>query len=183
MTAPESIAALLPAIQHDTLIRTLGAGDLARFHAYRSDADLARYQGWSPMSLDAARAFIDEMAAMSALRPGNWVQLAIADALSNEILGDVGLYLEPDQSAGEIGFTLCSAAQHHGHASRAVSLPLSLFFAATSVPYVRAVTDARNLRSVAVLERTRFTKSDVRQTVFKGEPCTELVYVCRRSDA
>ena len=175
-----SLKALLPAVQHNTVIRALRAADLARFHDYRSDADLARYQGWSPMSLEAARAFIDEMASTSALQRGNWVQLAIADPISDEILGDVGLYLEHDQSASEIGFTLCRAAQGKGHATRAVSLSLSILFAASSVPFVQAVTDARNLSSVRVLERTGFTHTSVRQTVFKGEPCTELIYVCRR---
>lgn len=178
-----SLVALLPAAQGNTLIRTLGAADLVGFHAYRSDADLAKYQGWSPMSIADARVFIDEMARVSSLRPGDWVQLAIADSKSNEILGDVGLFLEPDQSAGEIGFTLCRSAQGQGHASRAVSLSLSLLFAASSVPVVRAVTDARNLDSVRVLERTGFVMSSVQHTVFKGEPCIELVYVCRRSDA
>lgn len=179
----QSLAALLPAIQHNTIIRRLGAADLRRFHDYRCDAELAKYQGWSPMSLEAAGAFIVEMATMSALRPGDWVQLAIADSISDEILGDVGLYLEPDQSAIEIGFTLCRAAQGQGHASRAVRLSLSLVFAVSSVRFVQAVTDARNLSSVGVLERTGFNQSCVRQTVFKGEPCKELVYVCRRSDA
>ena len=179
----QSLKALLPAIQHNTLIRKFDAADLSRFHDYRSDAELAKYQGWSPMSLEAAGAFIEEMAPISALRPGEWVQLAIADAISDEILGDVGLYLEPDQTASEIGFTLCHAAQGQGHASRAVSLALSLVFATSSVRFVQAVTDARNLSSVGVLERTGFNQSAVRQTVFKGEPCTELVYVCHRTDA
>lgn len=178
-----SLAALLPAVQHDTLIRTLRAADLARFHDYRSDLDLSKYQGWSPMDLEAARVFIDGMASVSALQPGHWIQLAIADSVSNEILGDVGLYLEPDQSAGEIGFTLCRVAQGQGHASRAVRLSLALLFAASSVPFVNAVTDARNLSSLRVLERTGFTRSSFRQADFKGEPCTELIYVYRRADA
>lgn len=178
-----SLVALLPIVQLDTRIRTLRTADLAEFHAYRSDADLAKYQGWSPMSMESARSFIDEMASVSGLQPGKWIQMAIADSRSNEILGDVGLYLEPDESASEIGFTLCRAAQGRGHATRAVSLSLSLLFAASSVPFVRAVTDARNLSSVRLLERTGFTRSFVQQTVFKGEPCTELLYICRRPDA
>ena len=178
-----SLVALLPTVQLDTRIRTLRTADLAEFHAYRSDADLAKHQGWSPMSMESARSFIDEMASVSGLQPGKWIQMAIADSRSNEILGDVGLYLEPDESASEIGFTPCRAAQGRGHATRAVSLSWSLLFAASSVPLVRAVTDARNLSSVRLLERTGFTRSFVQQTVFKGEPCTELLYICRRPDA
>ena len=178
-----SLATLLPAVQQNSLIRTLGEADLTRFHEYRSDAELAKYQGWSPMSIESARVFIDEMACISALQPGDWIQLAIADSGSNEILGDVGLFLEPDQSSSEIGFTLCRGAQGQGHATRAVNLSVLLLFAASSVPFVRAITDARNLSSVRVLERARFIRFSDQQSVFKGEPCTELVYVCRRSGA
>ena len=177
------LTALLPARKDRTLIRALGEADLSAFHAYRSDEDLAKYQGWSPMSLEEANKFIAEMTPINALRPAGWIQLAIADAQSDMLLGDVGLFLEADQSAAEIGFTLSKQAQGNGHASNAVHLSLSLIFAASSATSVRAVTDSRNLRSVKVLERTGFSLSSVQQALFKGEPCTELVYVRQRADA
>jgi [ribosomal protein S5]-alanine N-acetyltransferase len=179
----QPLLALLPAAKDNTLIRTMQSADLEGFHSYRCDDELARYQGWSPMTQKEAHAFVQEMTAATALRPGSWIQLTIADATSNRILGDVGLYLDPDKSAAEIGFTLSRAAQGRGHAARAVGLSLSLVFAASSVPFVRAVTDARNASSIRVLEQTRFAKSSTQQTMFKGEPCTELVYAFRRTDA
>jgi len=48
---------------------------------------------------------------------------------------------------------------------------------------VRAVTDARNVEAIGVLERVGFQRSRAHQAVFKGEPCTEFVYVYNRPNA
>jgi len=178
----QPLRALLPAVVQDTAVRLLHTGDVPRFHEYRSDAGLATYQGWSPMSLGAAREFIEEMASVRELRRGGWVQLGIADVISDALVGDIGFYLESDASIAEIGFTLHRSAQGMGHATRAVQASLSLVFAASTANVVRAVTDARNEASIRVLERVGFGRSRAHQAVFKGEPCTESVYVYNRPD-
>jgi len=176
----QPLSSLLPVVLQHTALRMLRASDVDRFHAYRSDTGLAMYQGWSPMSIEAARRFIGEMAAIRELRRGDWVQLGIADASTDLLLGDVGLHLEPDESIAEIGFTLHRAAQGIGHATRAVRASLSLVFAASNAKFVRAVTDSRNAESIRVLERVGFSRAYVQEAVFKGEPCTEIVYVYDR---
>ncbi len=178
-----SLLTLLPGHAEGTTIRRLQASDLERFHAYRSDAGLAKYQGWSPMSLEVASGFINEMESVSELRRGKWVQLGVVDSQSNALIGDLGLYLEHDESAAEVGFTVCRMAQGLGHATRAVRFSLSLVFQTTAAEHVRAVTDSRNISSIRVLERANFRRSATQQALFKGEPCTEFVYVCRRTDA
>ena len=167
----------LPLVSRETCLRRFLPEDAARFHAYRSDAELARYQSWSAMSLEEAGQFVAEMTGVQSLVAGDWIQLAIADSGTNELLGDLGLYLEPDGSAAEVGFTLARDAQGQGHAGRAVRLALSLVLAASAAPVVRAVTDQRNVKSIRVLERAGFARSAERQVVFKGESCTELVLV------
>jgi RimJ/RimL family protein N-acetyltransferase len=179
----QPLSALLPASAQGTTVRLLHASDLQQFHDYRSDVELAMYQGWSPIDLVAADNFIKEMAFVAALIPGDWIQLGIADSESNVLIGDVGLYLEQNESAAEIGFTVCRAAQGHGHATRAVGTCLALIFLTTRVEHVRAVTDARNVNSIRVLERANFVRYATQQSVFKGEECTEFVYVHRRADA
>jgi hypothetical protein len=42
------------------VLRRLATADLAAFQAYRTDAALGRYQGWSPMTDAEARAFLEE---------------------------------------------------------------------------------------------------------------------------
>lgn len=175
-----NLDALLPLESGTTLLRRFRSDDVARFHAYRSDAELARFQGWSPMTLPQAQAFVEEMAGISALQPGEWVQLAICDQRADELLGDLGLFLEPDGATAEVGFTLARAAQGKGHATRALRAAVALIYAASAATTVRAVTDARNVRSIRTLERADFALFHSRSAVFKGEDCTELVYTCRR---
>jgi [ribosomal protein S5]-alanine N-acetyltransferase len=179
----QALGALLPTVNRGTAVRRLHENDLERFHRYRSDAEVGRYQGWSPMSIGSAQGFIAEMASVSELRRADWVQLGIAEAATNVLIGDVGLYLERDESAVEIGFTLDREAQGAGHAMRAIQASLSLVFAVTVASVVRAVTDARNAKCILVLERVGFERSHTREAVFKGEPCTEFVYGYNRPDA
>lgn len=174
---------LLPASRDGTVLRRLLPGDCSHFHAYRSDAVLATYQGWSVMSADEARGFVERMAEVANLPRGDWVQLAIADAEADRLQGDVGLHVDADGRAAEIGFTLSREAQGRGHATRAVRLAVALVFASTAVEIVRAVTDARNAPSVRLLECAGFAREMERQAFFKGEHCTEFVYACRRCGA
>ncbi|MEK6258665.1 MAG: GNAT family N-acetyltransferase [Planctomycetota bacterium] len=177
------LAAKLPLRRESTTVRLLRETDLDAFHSYRSDRNLARFQGWTAMSREAAHAFLVEMARVAALIPGDWIQLAIAEAEADVLIGDLGLFLDADLTKGEIGFTLSSGAQGSGHATRATQAAIELIFASSPASEVRAVTDARNESSVRVLERVGFHQAGEQQAIFKGESCTELVYVYRRSDA
>lgn len=171
----------LPLRRDQTVLRALRASDLERFHAYRSDEILARYQGWTPMSRDEALAFLHATCTVTDLIAGDWIQLGIADAKADELLGDLGLFLAHDGQWAELGFTLERQSQGQGHASRAVRLAIELVLAASSVGEIRAVTDVRNLASIKVLDRTGFRFAARQQAVFKGEACEELVYLLRRA--
>jgi [ribosomal protein S5]-alanine N-acetyltransferase len=166
-----------------TVLRRMREADLPLFHAYRSDPDLARYQGWSAMSEQESLEFIRDVAKVEALRVGGWVQLAIADQANDSLLGDIGLFVDDEQQEAEVGFTLSQTAQGSGHATRAVKAAVEMLFAITSVALVRAVTDARNTKSIGVLERAGFRKSREQSAVFKGEECLEYVYTLPRGDA
>jgi RimJ/RimL family protein N-acetyltransferase len=178
-----SVLNLLPWTSEATCLRLFRSTDLAQFQAYRTDPVLARFQGWSAMSDIAAREFIEEMSSVAALRPGDWIQLAIAHAATDRLIGDIGLYLDADELEAELGFTLSREAQGQGHASRAARIATGLMFRCSKVKRVRGVTDARNDASIAVLERANFSKVCERRAEFKGEQCTEFVYECRTPGA
>jgi RimJ/RimL family protein N-acetyltransferase len=161
-------------------LRRLRADDLPAFHACRSNAELARYQGWQPMDAAAAAAFIAEMAAVPFCPPGAWCQLAIADLASDGLLGDIGLHLAEDGATLEIGYTLVRAAQGAGRAGEAVRLALAAVFAHTAATRVRAVTDVRNTPSVRLLQRLGFSLLATQDTLFRGQPCREHVFVFER---
>ncbi|KAI9019629.1 putative integron gene cassette protein [Hyaloraphidium curvatum] len=170
----------LPRRCRDALLRRLTADDLAAFQAVRGDPELARYQGWSATSDDEALAFLDRMAAVPLLPRGDWMQLAVADASSGHLVGDVGVFVSPDGRDAEVGITLARGAQGRGLATAAMEAVLDLLWERTPAERVRAAADARNAPSIRLLERLGFRLSGTREGDFKGERCTEFVYVLER---
>jgi ribosomal-protein-alanine N-acetyltransferase len=157
-------------------LRRLEPTDLAAFQAYRNDPDVGRWQGWLPRSDAEALAFLNEMAAVPLFRPGEWTQLGIADELTDQLLGDLGVYIHSDGIAAEFGFTLARAAQGRGIASAAVREAIALVFDQTPVARIHAQTDARNNACIRLLERLPARLVDRIATEFRREACIELRY-------
>jgi RimJ/RimL family protein N-acetyltransferase len=172
---------LLPLRASLATVRPLRRSDLHLFRSYRSDAELAKFQGWVPMSESEALSFIESVSDSSRLVSGEWIQLGIADPSNDELLGDIGLFLNHDETYVEIGFTLCKSAQGHGIAGTAVTEALRFVFATTPVQTVRAVTDERNAPSIRLLERLRFRFVSKSEAIFKGEHCIEHTYELPRA--
>src|SRR6266545_8398371 len=93
------------------ILRRLRRDDLPRFQAYRHDAEVGRYQGWDPVSDEEAREFLVEMSGAPFGQPGEWLQIAIADAADDLLLGDLGLFVAASGGEAEFGITLARAAQ------------------------------------------------------------------------
>jgi RimJ/RimL family protein N-acetyltransferase len=170
----------LPLMHGAARIRRLRVEDLAFFQAYRSEPELARYQGWAAMSDAEAEQFLAEMAGIELFRLGEWHQLAIADVDTDALLGDLGLYLAPDGLTGEIGFTLSTAAQGRGIATCAAEVGMRLLFERTSVRTIIGVTDERNAPSIRLLTRIGMLEIASRRAEQRGEPCVELVFGIER---
>jgi aminoglycoside 6'-N-acetyltransferase len=168
---------VLPRNFHGGQLRRLLPTDLAAFQAYRSTPELSRYQGWSPMPEAEAAAFLAEMADAPLFTPGKWIQLGIAHAEDDHLIGDIGIFVSEDGVTAEIGFTLALTAQGRGIATAAVREAVELLFAATEVQRALGITDSRNAASVRLLERVGFQYQGSRAAVFRGEPCSEHVYV------
>ena len=161
-------------------LRRLEPTDLPAFQAYRNDPDVGRWQGWVPKSDAQALAFLNEMAAAPLFQPGQWTQLGIADELTGQLLGDLGVYVSADGREAEFGFTLARAAQGQGIASAAVCEAVALVFDETPVACIHAQTDARNIACIRLLERLGVPLVQQIDTEFRGEPCVELRYELAR---
>jgi aminoglycoside 6'-N-acetyltransferase len=170
----------LPRFGSHVVLRRLGGLDLAAFQAYRTDAELGRYQGWSAMSDGEALAFLQGMSDVTLFRPGEWTQIGIAESETMTLIGDIGLFLAEDSRHAEIGFTLSRSAQGRGLATAALQEAVQLIFESTPAERILGITDARNRASVAVLERGGMRKQEERRVVFRGESCLEYVYVLQR---
>ena len=171
----------LPRVFAGGVLRRLATTDLLAFQTYRSDPELGRYQGWSPVPDTEAMAFLAAMSTTALFRPGQWLQLGIAEPGDQRLIGDIGLFLSEDGRHAEIGFTLASRAQGRGTATAAVREAITLTFEATAAEDIRGITDARNLPSIRLLERVGMHRVEVRNAVFRGEPCVEYVYALERS--
>lgn len=158
------------------MLRRLAASDLAAFQAYRGDAEVGRWQGWTPKPDAEVLAFLQEMAAIPLFQPGQWTQLGIADETTGELLGDLGIHLGADGREAEFGFSLARAAQGRGLASAAVREAIALVFAQTAVQRIHAQTDARNTACIRLLERLGGTLVERIVAEFRSQPCVELRY-------
>lgn len=163
-------------------LRRMSPADLVAFQTYRAIPELGIYQGWSLMSDTEALDFLTEMQTARLFETGSWVQLGIAEADSDLLIGDIGLYLSEDGCTGEVGFTLRSASQGRGIATLAVKEALRLFCATTRVKQVVGITDALNLASIRLLTRLGFRLAETREAVFKGQPCVEHIYLLEVGD-
>lgn len=156
-------------------LRRLQPGDLARFAAYRSDAELARYQGWNPMSAEEAGHFVQAMQIQPAFVEEAWLQLAIARRPGGELIGDIGFCLHAGGEL-EIGFTLQREAQGQGLATEALGAFVRTVLRRSDVRRVVGIADARNGASLRVLRRLGMSLVSSSEAEFKGERCTELRY-------
>ena len=170
----------LPCAAGRVVLRRLVAGDLAAFQAYRHDALIGLYQGWSPQTDEQALAFIETMVGAALFAPGDWFQVGIADPLTDRLIGDIGWCVAADGASAEIGFSLCAQSQGQGLATEAVGAALQLLFDHTDAASVIGITDARNAASIRLLERLGMRRAATTSAVFRGAACTEHRFVASR---
>lgn len=170
----------LPHAIGEIQFRPLRTEDLADFLAYRSDPLVARYQGWSPMTEQAALAFLSKEARFAGLAPGKWSQIGIAETATNRLVGDVGVWLSLDASAAEFGISLARHVQGQGLGTAAIQGLIELVFATTTVGEVMANTDERNEPCIRALRKAGMSEVGVRTERYKGELCTELCFRVER---
>ena len=161
-------------------LRRFGPNDLAAFQAYRCDPVVGQYQGWEATSDEAARAFLAEQAEQELGKAGEWLQVALVRHDRDELVGDLGLCVV-DEAARRVhlGFTLAQPAQGQGYATEGVNAALEALFK-QGYAQVDAITDTRNLKSIALLTRVGFKLECTLPAVFRGEECEEHTFVFLR---
>lgn len=179
-----STTARLPLCVGEVRLRALRDDDLAPFLAYRSDPQVARYQGWWPMDEERARAFLHEQAVKGDPdAAGVWFQLAIADAASDALLGDLGVWRSPDRTEAEVGISVAPASQGRGIGRNAMRAAFALLFADPGMARVRANADARNLPCRRMLLAAGFRETGTAEVFVKEEACIEHHYLAERGQA
>lgn len=161
-------------------LRRLRPSDFRHFHAYRSDAEVARYQGWAPMSEAEATETLRDYSRNAGLEPGEWAQVGIAALEDDRLIGDLGIWLAPDGRMAEFGVSMHREFQRSGLGLESAQAMIALLFAHTPAQRVVAATDARNVACIALLQRLGMRLADTAEADYKGEACIEHVYVIER---
>jgi RimJ/RimL family protein N-acetyltransferase len=171
---------MLPIDTERLRLRRLEPRDAARLAEYRSEPSVAVYQSWSGMTLEEADAFIAEQLDSPIGQQDQWFQLAIAEKTEDLLMGDVGICINSLGNTAEIGFSLAPAAWGQGYGTEACRAAIDLVFSFPSVDLLEAVIDARNTSAIALVKRLGMELDRTEAATFKGEPCTEHYFVCRR---
>jgi len=134
-------------------IEQLNLSDLDAFVSYRQDAEIARFQSWDTnYSAEQALELIESQAGVVLPLQGQWLQLAVHEQISGELVGDLALHSQTDsQSVFEIGFTIAIKHQGNGFAREAVSKLMSFLFSEVGAQKIVANTDRRNSPSIRLL--------------------------------
>ena len=170
----------LPRITERVVLRRLQVADLEAFQSYRQDPEVGRYQSWEMKSDFAAKSFLANMSTVALFQPGQWSQIAIAHRSTDTLIGDIGVCVAENKDEAEIGVSLSRLSQGQGFASEAVRETIRLVFEQSEVNRIVGITDVRNRPSVRLLERVGMTQTETLYSTFKGEPCTEYVFVISR---
>jgi RimJ/RimL family protein N-acetyltransferase len=142
-----------PLLTERLSIEPLATDDLQAFVRYRQDPAIARFQSWeTSYSESQARDLIDSQAGLTAPDPGDWLQLAIHEVRTGELLGDLALHaIEDEFNAFEIGFTIAGNHQGKGVAREAAGRLIDFLLQEQKATVIRACTDRRNTPSIKLL--------------------------------
>ncbi|MEU3792927.1 GNAT family protein [Streptomyces fructofermentans] len=160
------------------VLRRFRAEDAAPLAAYRSDPQVARYQGWTaPLPPGTAERTVRDFASGSPDEPG-WFQYAVELKADRGLVGDVGLRLHENLMQADLGFTLARDRQGLGYAGEAVRAVLDDVFGRRGLHRVSAECDARNDRSARLLRRLGFVQEGLRRQAswIKGEWTDDLLF-------
>lgn len=162
------------------VLRRFSPTDLPAFVAYRSNPDVARYQGWeAPYPVADAERMIEALRREHPDTPGEWYQYAVELRSTGELVGDCAAKTDAeDPRQAELGFTLAPAHQGRGYATEAARRLLDYLFGARAKHRVIAYCDARNAASAAVLQRLGMRREGhLRESTWaKGEWTDDLLY-------
>jgi RimJ/RimL family protein N-acetyltransferase len=171
---------IYPLLTKRLSIEPLTTADLATFIEYRQDPEIARYQSWdTSYSMAQALELIESQAAVVLPEKGDWLQLAVHDQKTKELIGDLAIHAVAEQEhCFELGFTLARTHQKKGFAKEATTKLLEHLASEAGAKKFIATPDARNKASIGLLLALGFSQDSTKtwSEEFKGETVTVLYF-------
>lgn len=170
---------------HRLHIQNLLPRDLDNFHQYRSNPEVTKYQGFDVMNKEQCMAFIASQAGKVFGKAGEWIQYAILERLTGQLVGDCAIKLdEQDTRLAEIGITISHLQQQKGYAKEAMKGILKFLFEEQQIHRVTEIVDAENLASIQLLKSTGFKQEGhfIENIFFKGKWGSEFQYAMLKKE-
>src|SRR5215831_9147539 len=168
------------------MLRRFRPADVAEFVAYRSCAEVARFQSWdAPYPRDEGERAVRQMMQEHPDTAWEWFQFAVALRATGQLIGDCAAMPQAsDPRQCEIGFTIAPDHQRRGYATEAVRLLVGYLFTGRGKHRITAYCDARNAASAALLERLGMRREGhLRESSWaKGEWTDDLLYALLRDE-
>lgn len=167
------------------LIRNLNLSDLSNFHAYRSNPEVTRYQGFDVFSEKQAEDFIKEQTGKEFGKPGEWVQYGIENKATGQLIGDCAIKLDGnDTRLAEIGITISPNEQKKGYAKETLLAILDFLFSRPDFHRVTETVDAENTASIQLLKSVGFRQEGhfIENIFFKGKWGSEYQFAMLKKE-
>jgi len=159
--------------------------DLDNFHKYRSNPVVTKYQGFDVMAKEACSDFIISQSEKLFGKAGEWVQYAIVNNNTNNLIGDCAIKLDKyDVRLAEIGITISHLHQKNGYAKEALSSILTWLFESQNVHRVTEIVDAENMASINLLKSLNFKQEGhfIENIFFKGKWGSEFQFALLKKE-
>jgi len=177
---------MLKIISERLVLRSFIIEDAEVFSTYRSDPEVARYQGWdTPFTFEQATRFINEMSTKLPGVPGEWYQLAITLKKNERVIGDCAFKILQDSiQQAELGITLAARFQGNGFAYEALISLINYLFMQYDLHRVQANCDEENFHSYNLLNRLGFREeAHFKENLwFKGRWSSEYWFAVLRRE-
>lgn len=165
-------------------LRRFKEEDVSNFYKYRSNSDVAIYQGWENYTYEQAINFIEKQKSAEMNIPDSWVQVAIEHKMDGQLIGDIGVHtlLVPANQV-EVGFTLEPLYQNKGFAFEALHGIFDYLFNELNKEKINAIADEQNLSSIKLLRKIGFRQIKIiENSYFKNQYITEIMFELSKND-
>ncbi|MBO7677001.1 MAG: GNAT family N-acetyltransferase [Erysipelotrichaceae bacterium] len=169
-----------PVIETDRLIiRPMSVSDLPELKKWMPDRSIYAYWGKGPSKAEMNPELLFEKTE----RPTKSFHLGIAEKQSDEVIGDLWVYLIENDRMAQIAIRLSKDKQKRNFGTEALSAMTRFCFENTELQRLWTEVDVRNIASCRMLEKCGYTKEGlIRQGKMVNTWCDYYIYGILKTD-
>ncbi|MGX5175442.1 GNAT family N-acetyltransferase [Aliikangiella sp. IMCC44653] len=161
------------------ILRQMLEPDCARVQAYRANPKVARYQGWTPQTVDEVVQHAQAMQKRQTLTQGFCYQIVLEQREApGQLVGDMAFTLDTDTGKTvELGIAIDCDFQKQGFALEAMRALISYLFNELNMHRIHVCIDPNNQPSIQLCQRAglRLEGHLKQSSWFKGEWVDDLL--------